>query len=425
MMEGILMNFDEQAMKVRKGKKGILEMLPCAVLETSDDLSTLYTPGVAQPCREITKNKELSFDLTCRGNMIAVISDGTRVLGLGDIGPEAAMPVMEGKSVLFKVFGGVNAVPICLDTKDPHTFIEAVKLLQPSFAGINLEDISSPKCYEIETTLKNEMDIPVFHDDQHGTAIAALAGVIGAFRCIGKHLETAKIVINGAGAAGASIARLLILAGAQHVIVVDKAGILHKGMKGLNNVQKQLTEITNKDNMQGILADAAAGADLLLGVSGPHLFTKEIICSMNSDAVVFAMANPIPETDYSSAKQAGARIVGTGRSDAPNQINNVMVFPGIFRGALAVRARHINEEMKLAAAYAIASLVSEDELNEAYVIPDAFDERVAPAVAAAVAEAAMKSGDARITVDPETIRCEARIQIQKLHHKIEKIYTKE
>lgn len=416
------MNFDEEAMKVRRGKQGILETMPRAVLKTHDDLSTLYTPGVAQPCRVIAKDKYLSFDLTCRGNMIAVISDGTRVLGLGDIGPEAAMPVMEGKSILFKIFGGVNAVPICLDTKDPKQFIETVKLLQPSFAGINLEDIASPKCYEIETTLKKEMDIPVFHDDQHGTAIAALAGVIGAFRHVHKDLKTAKIVINGAGAAGASIGRLLVRAGASNVTMVDKAGILYEGMDGLNPVQAELASLTNKTKQHGTLADAVQGADLLLGVSGPHLFTKDIIASMNTDAVVFAMANPIPETDYQSAKEAGARVVGTGRSDSPNQINNVMVFPGIFRGALAVRARSINKEMKLAASHAIASLIKDDELTDEYVIPDSFDKRVAPAVAAAVAQAAMDSGVARISVNPEEVRQKAIEQIDSLHHLLDQLH---
>ena len=353
--------------------------------------------------------------------MIAVVSDGTRVLGLGDIGPEAAMPVMEGKSILFKVFGGVNAVPICLDTKDPKEFIETVKRLQPSFAGINLEDIASPKCYEIEQTLKREMDIPVFHDDQHGTAIAALAGVIGAFRYVHKDLKTARIVINGAGAA-ASIGRLLVRAGARNVTMVDRPGILYAGMEGLNPVQAELASLTNPSHAHETLADAVKGADLLLGVSAPHIFTKEIIQAMADDAVVFAMANPIPETDYASAKAAGAKVVGTGRSDAPNQINNVMVFPGIFRGALAVRARSINEDMKLAASYAIASLVGDDELAEDHVIPDAFDQRVAPAVAAAVAKAAMESGVARITRDPEEVRQEAADTIDKLHAMLDLIH---
>ena len=413
--EVIAVNFDEAAMKVRQGKNGIMETIPKAALKNRDDLSTLYTPGVAQPCREIVKDKDLSFDLTCRGNMIAVVSDGTRVLGLGDIGPEAAMPVMEGKSVLFRVFGGVNAVPICLDTKDPKTFIETVKLLQPSFAGINLEDIASPKCYEIENTLKKEMDIPVFHDDQHGTAIAALAGAIGAFRVVKKDMKTAKIVINGAGAAGASIGRLLVRAGAKHVIMVDRCGVLYEGMDGLNPVQAELATLTNREKIQGTLADVVKGADMLLGVSAPHIFTKEIIQSMHDDAIVFAMANPVPETDYESAKAAGAKVVGTGRSDSPNQINNVLVFPGIFRGAIAVRARHINENMKVAAARAIAALIEDTDLSEEYVIPDAFDERVAPAVAAAVAKEAMETGEARITRDPEDIRREAQKDIAAFH----------
>lgn len=420
--EVIAVNFDEAAMKVRQGKNGIMETIPKAALKNRDDLSTLYTPGVAQPCREIVKDKDLSFDLTCRGNMIAVVSDGTRVLGLGDIGPEAAMPVMEGKSVLFRVFGGVNAVPICLDTKDPKTFIETVKLLQPSFAGINLEDIASPKCYEIENTLKKEMDIPVFHDDQHGTAIAALAGAIGAFRVVKKDMKTAKIVINGAGAAGASIGRLLVRAGAKHVIMVDRCGVLYEGMDGLNPVQAELATLTNREKIQGTLADVVKGADMLLGVSAPHIFTKEIIQSMHDDAIVFAMANPVPETDYESAKAAGAKVVGTGRSDSPNQINNVLVFPGIFRGAIAVRARHINENMKVAAARAIAALIDDTDLSEEYVIPDAFDERVAPAVAAAVAKEAMETGEARITRNPEDIRREAQKDIAAFHQHMDVLF---
>ena len=420
--EVIAVNFDEAAMKVRQGKNGFMETIPKAALKNRDDLSTLYTPGVAQPCREIVKDKDLSFDLTCRGNMIAVVSDGTRVLGLGDIGPEAAMPVMEGKSVLFRVFGGVNAVPICLDTKDPKTFIETVKLLQPSFAGINLEDIASPKCYEIENTLKKEMDIPVFHDDQHGTAIAALAGAIGAFRVVKKDMKTAKIVINGAGAAGASIGRLLVRAGAKHVIMVDRCGVLYEGMDGLNPVQAELATLTNREKIQGTLADVVKGADMLLGVSAPHIFTKEIIQSMHDDAIVFAMANPVPETDYESAKAAGAKVVGTGRSDSPNQINNVLVFPGIFRGAIAVRARHINENMKVAAARAIAALIDDTDLSEEYVIPDAFDERVAPAVAAAVAKEAMETGEARITRDPEDIRREAQKDIAAFHQHMDVLF---
>lgn len=409
------MNFNDEAMKLRTKTHGILDVVPKVTLKTHDDLSTLYTPGVAQPCLEIQKNKDLSFDLTCRGNLVAVISDGTRVLGLGNIGPEAALPVMEGKSLLFKVFGGVNAIPICLDTTDADKFIKTVKRLQPSFAGINLEDIESPKCYEIEKTLRKELDIPVFHDDQHGTAIAALAGILGALRFVKKDLATAKIVINGAGAAGSSIAKLLIRAGAKRLIIVDRKGIIHKKRMKLNPVQKDLAEITNPKNKEGSLLDAVQEADVLLGVSVAHVFTPEVLGAMNPDAIVFAMANPIPEVDYETAKKAGIKVVGTGRSDSPNQINNVLVFPGIFRGALAVRARRINEDMKLAAAYAIANLIPESELSETYVIPDAFDTRVAPAVAAAVAKAAMESGVARIEKDPAEVQQEAIEQIAKLH----------
>ncbi|MCX7781142.1 MAG: NAD-dependent malic enzyme, partial [Negativicutes bacterium] len=351
-------------------------------------------------------------ELTCRCNMVEDVTDGTRVLGLGDIGPEAAIPVMEGKSILFKVFGDVDAVPICLDTKDPAKFIETVKLLQPSFAGINLEDIASPKCYDIEDTLKREMDIPVFHDDQHGTAIAALSAVIGALRFVKKDLKTARIVVNGAGAAGTAIGRLLVYAGAQNVIMVDIHGALYDGMPGLNRVQAELAKTTNKEKKQGGLAEMAKGADVLIGVSGPGLFTKDIIASMNTDAIVFGLANPVPEVAYDEAKAAGARVAGTGRSDAPNQVNNVTVFPGIFRGAFDVRARQITEDMKLAAAYAIADLIPENDLREDFVVVDAFDPRVAPAVAAAVAKVAMETGVARIKVDPETVRANAAARIK-------------
>lgn len=410
------MNFNEEAMRIRRETHGLIDTLPRAALKTHDDLSVLYTPGVAQPCLEIQKYKDLSFDLTCRGNLIAVVTDGTRVLGLGDIGPEAALPVMEGKSLLFKVFGGVNAIPICIDTKDPNKIIKTVKRIQPSFAGINLEDIESPKCYEIEKKLRKELDIPVFHDDQHGTAIAALAGVLGALRFVKKELKTAKIVINGAGAAGSSIARLLLRAGAKHMTMVDKEGILQPKQMKLNDVQQKLAEITNPQNKEGSLLDAVQHADVLIGVSTAHVFTSEVLSAMNTDAIVFAMANPVPEVDYETAKKAGIRVVGTGRSDSPNQINNVLVFPGIFRGALAVRARRITEDMKLAAAYAIAHLIPEEELSDTYIIPDAFDTRVAPAVAAAVAGAAMKSGVARIKVDPAQVEKEASEQIAKVHH---------
>ncbi|WP_094606420.1 NAD-dependent malic enzyme [Sporomusa silvacetica DSM 10669] len=398
------MSIREDAIELHKKHQGKLAVTSKVPLASKRDLSLAYTPGVAEPCKEIKMNKDLSFEYTCRGNMVAVVSDGTRVLGLGDIGPEAAMPVMEGKSVLFKVFGDVDAVPICLDTKDPDKIIETVRLLQPTFAGINLEDLSSPKCYDIEDALKAQMDIPVFHDDQHGTAIAALSAVINALRLVKKDLTNAKIIVNGAGAAGTAIARLIVNAGAKNVIVVDINGALYEGLTGLNRIQEQLTKVTNPQKQQGNLCDMAQGADVIIGVSAPGAFTKEIIGNMNSDAIVIAMANPEPEISYAEAKAAGAKVAGTGRSDAPNQVNNVMVFPGVFRGAIDVRARQINEEMKIAAAYAIADLIPQNELREDYVVPDAFDSRVSPAVAAAVARVAMQTGVARVQVDPEQIR---------------------
>jgi malate dehydrogenase (oxaloacetate-decarboxylating) len=407
------MTVREEAIKLHKDYQGKLAVASKVPLNNKHDLSIAYTPGVAEPCKDIKENKDLSFEYTCRGNMVAIVSDGTRVLGLGDIGPEAAMPVMEGKAVLFKVFGDVDGVPICLDTKDPAKIIETVRLLQPTFAGINLEDLSSPKCYDIEDELKKIMDIPVFHDDQHGTAIAALSAVIGALRFVKKDLRTARIVLNGAGAAGTAIGQLLVSMGAENLIVVDVKGALYKGMSGLNRVQEDLARKTNRQNRQGNLADMSRGADVLIGVSAPNVFTKEIIASMNADSIVIAMANPVPEVSYAEAKAAGARIAGTGRSDAPNQVNNVTVFPGVFRGAMDVRARQINEEMKVAAVYAIADLIEEKDLREDYIVADAFDPRVAPAVAAAVARAAMETGVARITVDPEVIRANtaARIKI--------------
>lgn len=398
------MNVSEASLKLHRDNQGKLAVASKVPLSSRHDLSLAYTPGVAEPCKEIKGNKDLSFELTCRGNMVAVISDGTRVLGLGDIGPEAAMPVMEGKAVLFKVFGDVDAVPICLDTKDPDKIIETVKLLQPTFAGINLEDFSSPKCYDIEDALKEQMDIPVFHDDQHGTAIAGVSALIGALRFVKKDLATAKIIVNGAGAAGTAIGRLLVNAGARNVIMVDIHGALYKGMPGLNRVQTELAKDTNLTKLEGNLEFVSKNADAIIGVSAPGAFTKEIIKNMNPDSIVIAMANPVPEISYDEAKAAGARIAGTGRSDAPNQVNNVTVFPGVFRGAIDVRARQINEAMKIAAVYAIADLIPENELREDYIVPDAFDPRVAPAVAAAVAKAAMETGVARIKVDPEDIR---------------------
>ncbi|NCD08960.1 MAG: NADP-dependent malic enzyme [Negativicutes bacterium] len=399
------MTINEEALKVRLQYNGILTTASKVPLKDRHDLSVLYTPGVAEPCKVIKEDKDLSFEYTCRGNMVAIISDGTRVLGLGDIGPEAAIPVMEGKAVLFKTFGDVDAIPICLDTKDPDKFIETVRLLQPSFAGINLEDISSPKCYDIECKLKEICDIPVFHDDQHGTAIALCSAVIGALRFVKKDLKTVKIVVNGCGAAGSAIGRLLVNMGAENVIMVDRFGALYDGIDAnLDRIQAYLQTVTNKNKEKGNLADVAKGADVLVGVSAPGVFTKEIIASMNKDAIVFGMANPVPETTYEEAIAAGARVAGTGRSDAPNQVNNVTVFPGVFRGAMDVRARAITEEMKIAAANAIANLIDEKDLRADYVVPDAFDPRVAPAVAAAVAKVAIETGVARINVDPEVVR---------------------
>ena len=405
------MDIREEALKLRRKYQGLLEMRSKTTLTTREELSIVYTPGVAEPCKEIKINPDLSFELTCRGNMVGIVTDGTRVLGLGDIGPVAAMPVMEGKALLFKTFGDVDAIPICLDAKDPEKFIEIVKRLEPTFGGINLEDISSPKCYDIEAALIEQMNIPVFHDDQHGTAIAALATILGGLRLVQKDLATARIVMNGAGAAGSAIGRLLVSAGAKNLIMVDIQGALYDGMPGLNRVQDQLAKSTNQKKRTGKLSEIAKGADVLIGASGPGLFTKEIIGSMAKDSIVLGMANPVPEVMYPDAKEAGARVVGTGRSDAPNQTNNVTVFPGIFRGALDVRARRITEEMKLAAAYAIAGLLPEKDLRDDFVVVDTFDPRVAPTVAAAVAKVAMDTDIARVRIDPEVIRERAAARI--------------
>ena len=380
------MTLRDDALKLHLENHGKLAVVSKVPIKTREDLALAYTPGVAEPCKEIKENKDLSFEYTCRGNMVAIVSDGTRVLGLGDIGPEAAMPVMEGKAALFKTFGDVDAVPICIDTKDPAKIIETVRFLQPSFAGINLEDISSPKCYDIECELKKICDIPVFHDDQHGTAIACLAAVIGALRFVKKDMKTATFV-------------------AENVTMVDRFGALYEGIDAnLDRIQSYLATVTNKEHKKGTLADIAKGADVLIGVSAPNVFTKEIIASMADKAIVFALANPVPETSYADAIEAGAAVAGTGRSDSPNQVNNVTVFPGVFRGAIDVRAKAITEEMKVAAVYAISELIDEKDLRADYVVPDAFDPRVAPAVAAAVARVAMETGIARIKVDPEEVR---------------------
>nr|WP_304242006.1 NADP-dependent malic enzyme [Phascolarctobacterium succinatutens] len=399
------MTLSEEALKLHMDNNGKIAVVSKVPIATRHDLAIAYTPGVAEPCKDIKEDKNLSFEYTCRGNMVAIITDGTRVLGLGDIGPEAAMPVMEGKAALFKTFGDVDAVPVCLDTKDPDEFIRTVKLLQPNYAGVNLEDISSPKCYEIEDKLKEICDIPVFHDDQHGTAIACLSAVLGALRFVKKDIATAKFVVNGCGAAGSAIGCLLVNMGAQNVIMVDRFGALYEGIDAkLDRIQSYLATVTNKEHKQGTLADVAKGADVMIGASAPNVFTKEIMQSMADKAIVFALANPVPETSYDAAKEAGVAVAGTGRSDRPNQVNNVTVFPGVFRGAIDVRARAITEDMKVAAVYAIADLIDEKDLREDYVVPDAFDPRVAPAVAAAVAKVAIEKGLARKIVDPEVVR---------------------
>ncbi len=399
------MTLRDEAIKLHLDNNGKIKVVSKVPIETRHDLSLAYTPGVAEPCKDIKEDKNLSFEYTCRGNMIAVVSDGTRVLGLGDIGPEAGIPVMEGKAALFKTFADVDAVPVCLGTKDPEEIIKTVKYLEPNYAGINLEDISSPKCYDIEDRLKEICDIPVFHDDQHGTAIACLSAVMGALRFVKKDFKTAKFVVNGCGAAGSAIGRLLVNMGAENVIMVDRWGALYEGIDvQLDRIQTYLATVTNKDKVQGTLADVAKGADVLIGVSAPGVFTKEIMQSMAKDSVVFALANPVPETTYDDAKEAGVAVAGTGRSDRPNQVNNVTVFPGVFRGAIDVRARAITEDMKVAAVWAIVDSIDEKDLREDFVVPDAFDPRVAPAVAAAVAKVAIEKGLARKIVDPEVVK---------------------
>ena len=391
------MNYMEEALRLHGEWQGKIEVISRVKVETKDDLSLAYTPGVAQPCLEIQKDPDLSFSLTRRHNLVAVITDGTAVLGLGDIGPEAGMPVMEGKCVLFKAFGGVDAFPLCIKSKDVDTIVETVYLLSGSFGGINLEDIAAPRCFEIERKLKAKCDIPIFHDDQHGTAIITLAGLMNALKLVGKKKEDVKVVTSGAGAAAISITKLLLSAGFKNIIMTDRRGIIYKGRKeGMNWIKEEMAEETNLGGMQGSLADALVGADVFIGVSAPGLVTTEMVKTMNKDAIVFACANPTPEIFPEDAKAGGAAVVSTGRSDYPNQINNVLAFPGIFRGAFDVRASDINEEMKMAAANALASLISDEELSAEYIIPKAFDPRVAPAVSKAVAQAARDSGVARI-----------------------------
>ncbi len=378
------MNVNEQALRMHAEWNGKLEITSKCKVTSREDLSIAYTPGVAEPCKVIAEDKEAAYQYTIKANTIAVVSDGSAVLGLGNIGPYAAMPVMEGKAVLFKEFGGVNAVPICLDTQDTEEIIKTVVNIAPAFGGINLEDISAPRCFEIEERLKELLDIPVFHDDQHGTAIVVLAGAINALKLTGKKKEECKIVVNGAGSAGIAIAKLLLSYGFEHLTLCDRNGIISKDYIGLNWMQQQMLEVTNLQNQNGTLADALCKADMFVGVSAPNIVTREMVASMNPDAIVFAMANPVPEIMPDLAKEAGAKVVATGRSDFPNQVNNVVAFPGIFRGALAGRARQITEEMKLAAAAAIAGLVNESELTEDNIMPQPFDPRVSDVVAKAV-----------------------------------------
>lgn len=378
------MTINEKALALHEKWQGKLETVSKTPVKTREDLSLAYTPGVAEPCKVIAENKEAAYTYTWKSNTVAVVSDGSAVLGLGNIGPYAAMPVMEGKAVLFKEFGGVNAVPICLDTQDTEEIIKAVTYLAPGFGGINLEDISAPRCFEIEERLKEILDIPVFHDDQHGTAIVVLAGIINGLKVVDKKKEDCKVVVNGAGSAGVAITKLLLTYGFPNVIMCDKVGIIGKKTEGLNWMQQKMTEVTNPDGLSGTLADALKGADIFVGVSAPNIVTPDMVSSMNPDSILFAMANPVPEIMPDAAKAAGARVVGTGRSDFPNQVNNVVAFPGIFKGALEGRAVQITEEMKLAAARAIAALVPEDQLNEDNIMPEAFDPKVAEVVAEAV-----------------------------------------
>ena len=390
------MDYAKESLKLHYELKGKLEITPRAKVDSKEALSLAYTPGVAEPCLVIQKDVEKSYELTRRWNTVAVVTDGTAVLGLGDIGPEAGMPVMEGKCVLFKAFGDVDAIPLCVRTKDVEEIVKTVSLLAGSFGGVNLEDISAPRCFEIEKRLKEVCDIPIFHDDQHGTAVVTLAGLINALKLTGKKIEEVKIVTSGAGAAGIAIIKLLISMGAKNVIMTDREGAMYKGRENLNPMKREMAEITNLSMEKGSLSDVIKNADVFIGVSAPGTLSKEMVKSMAEKPIIFACANPIPEIFPEDAKEAGAAVVSTGRSDFPNQINNVLCFPGIFRGALDVRVKDINDEMKVAAAYAIAELVSDQELNAEYILPAAFDERVKDAVAKAVAEAAKKSGVARV-----------------------------
>ncbi|GMB07352.1 malate dehydrogenase (oxaloacetate-decarboxylating) [Thermolongibacillus altinsuensis] len=403
------MSLFKEALHMHERHQGKLEVKTKVPLQNAHHLSLAYSPGVAEPCKEIHRERSKVYDYTLKGNTVAVVSDGTAVLGLGNIGPEAALPVMEGKAVLFKSFAGVDAFPICLNTTDVEQIIETVKLLEPTFGGINLEDIAAPNCFIIEERLKKEMNIPVFHDDQHGTAIVTVAGLVNALKLVGKKMEEIKVVINGAGAAGVAIIKLLHRYGVRNMIMCDSKGAIFAGRPyGMNEVKEEIAQWTNPERISGSLAEVIQGADVFIGVSVAGALTTEMVQTMNEDAIIFAMANPVPEIMPEEALAAGAKVVGTGRSDYPNQVNNVLAFPGIFRGALDVRAKQINEEMKIAAVEAIANLIAEDELRSDYVIPAPFDPRVAPAVAAAVAKAAMETGVAQIHVDPKQVEEKTR-----------------
>ena len=390
------MNYAEESLKKHYEWKGKIKVITDIPVRTSEDLSLAYTPGVAQPCLEIQKDVNKSYELTRRWNLCAVVTDGTAVLGLGDIGPEAGMPVMEGKCVLFKAFGDVDAFPLCVKSKDVDEIVNTIYLLSGSFGGVNLEDIAAPRCFEIERKLKEKCDIPIFHDDQHGTAIVVLSGLINALKVVGKDKEKVKVVVNGPGSAGIAVSKLLLSYGFKNLTLCNREGIMTENSKDLNWAQKEMLEVTNLDHKTGTLKDALVGADIFLGFSGPNMVTEEMVRSMNKDAIIFACANPTPEIFPDEAKKGGARVISTGRSDFPNQINNVLVFPGLFRGAFDVRAKDINEEMKMAAAVAIANLIADDEVSEDNIIPKAFDPRVKDAVSKAVAEAARRTGVARI-----------------------------
>lgn len=392
----IILNLRDEALKLHKENRGKIEVTSKVRVENANDLSLAYTPGVAEPCKEIAANPDMVYEYTNKGNMVAIVTDGSAVLGLGNIGSLAGMPVMEGKAILFKTFGNVDAFPICIESQNTDTIVETVKQIAPSFGGINLEDISAPRCFEIEGRLKKELNIPVFHDDQHGTAIVVLAGIINGLKLVGKKMEDVTAAISGAGAAGIAIAKLLVSVGIKDVIICNSKGILKKNDEKLDPIRKEMANSTNKSNRSGSLSDAMVGTDIFIGVSAPNVVTKEMIESMNENSIVFAMANPVPEVLPEIALAGGVKVMGTGRSDFPNQINNVLAFPGIFRGVFDVKAYEINEEMKIAAAYAIADLVNDDELTAEYIIPKAFDKRVADHVAKAVAEAAIKTSVVRI-----------------------------